>query len=332
MNKHSYLKYLAPCLIAALLCSAPLRGEEKKPDGGTSSIGIGFVVWYAWWDPFFKRDISTKFTVNEFHAGLKTRPISSFLYGPVLTFTIKSSWTISSLFVYGNGYRPRSSDWAGTPVTPISNYAQATARVAKYDLDISLGYNVHQYVRLFAGCKVQGYTHREKLYDLDVGSMSNHGMQRIGADATNVGPGAGLQVTVPLVESLFLTGGVSGLYMRGSINARADHAYETQLVKIREQERYNIAGFNSVLSLAYVVRVAGLTIAAGGRYQYLKYFEDGFRDSIISGPGFDLVSQYIQQILVSRLRERHYNRKTDQFYGATFSVIYSVDFPNASRG
>lgn len=331
-NRHA--KYLILFITAALLLASPLLAEEKQsPPRSTSSFSIGMIVWYAWWDPFFKNDISTKFSINYLHTARRTRPASSFLYGPTLSFTIKSRWSISALFVYGNSYRMKTSGlgMVPDPVTPSINYAQASARIEKYDVDLTLAYSVHRYVRVFAGCKVQGYRHRETLTDLDLGTMTNHGRQKIGADAVNVGPGAGIQVTVPLVDSLFLTGGASGLYLRGSIAGRADHAYVTQLVKIREKQQYNIAGFNSVLSLAYMIRAAGLTIAAGGRYQYLKYFADGFDDSIVYGPGFNPVAQYLQQKLVANLREQHYNRKADQFYGVTFSVTYSVDFPEAQQ-
>lgn len=333
MRKDCNVKYLILCITAALLLAAPLKAEDQSSADNRSSFSIGAIVWYAWWDPFFKNDISTKFTVIYPHTGRRTAPSSAFLYGPSMTFTIKSRWSISALFVYGDGYRMKTSDWAykPDPVTPSLNYGQASARVAKYDFDMALAYSVHSYVRIFAGCKVQGYRHRETLQDLDLGSGINHGLQKIGGDAVNVGPGAGIQVTVPLVDSLFLTGSVSGLYLRGSIDARADHAYMTNLVRIREKQLYNIAGFNSALSLAYMIRAAGITIAAGGRYQYLKYFADGFSDSILWGPGYNPIQQYLQELLVGKLRERHYNRKADQFYGVTFSVIYSVDFPDAPR-
>ncbi len=333
MRKDRHIKYLILFITAALILAAPLKAEEQSSTNNRSSFSIGAIVWYAWWDPFFKNDVSTKFSVIYPHAGRRTAPSSAFLYGPSMTFTIKSRWSISALFVYGNGYMMKSSDWAykPDPISPSLNYGHASARVAKYDFDMALAYSVHPYIRIFAGCKLQGYRHRETLWDLDLGFLTNHGWQKIGGDAVNAGPGAGIQITVHLVDSLFLTGSVSGLYLRGSIDARADQVYMTNLIKFREKQLYHIAGFNSVLSLAYMIRAAGITIAAGGRYQYLKYFADGFSDSIQWGPGFNPIEQYFQELLVGKLREKHYNRKADQFYGVTFSVIYSVDFPDATR-
>ncbi len=180
----------------------------------------------------------------------------SLLYGPVLALGFAPKWSLTAVFLYGV-YDYEMSPGESEPLR-------------RYDSDIALNYSINRYVKLFGGVKVMGYT-----FD----SGSHYG----------AGPALGLGVTLPLSDSLFLLGNVSGVYGFG----REEH---DQGLSSAARE----AGFNSTLALAYYIEPASTTITLGGRYQWfsIKYENDDpdeYADSRIT------------------------------FYGVTFSVVYSFE-------
>lgn len=103
-----------------------------------------------------------------------------------------------------------------------------------------------------------------------------------------LGPGAGVALTLPVGGNLYLIGTAGGFYLRG---------HEGYSNSDGKENEFDIAeyGVNTGVSMAYYIEAASTTVSLGGRYQRMKIkYDDGFSN-------------------------------TSQFYGITFSAIYSFN-------
>jgi hypothetical protein len=182
----------------------------------------------------------------------------SFLYGPVIAIGFSPKWSLTAVFLYG------AYDMEMSPGD--------TQSIKRYDSDTALNYSINRYIKLFGGAKAMGYSWKDG---------SHYG----------VGPALGIGLTLPLSESLFLLGNLSGLYGFG--REEHDEAMGGGSSAARE------AGFNTTLSLAYYIESASTTITLGGRYQWftIKYVDNSDEFS-----GASLM-----------------------FYGVTLSAVYSFE-------
>jgi hypothetical protein len=110
----------------------------------------------------------------------------AFIYGPILTLGFSPKWALSGVFLYGKFDQTSTGGGPG--------------EISRFDSDVTLNYSVSQYFKVFAGLKYMGYTFDE-------------------GDHTGYGPGFGISIVVPVSDSLFLLGSLSGLYIWGSHNA-----------------------------------------------------------------------------------------------------------------
>lgn len=180
----------------------------------------------------------------------------TFLYGPMFALGFAPRWSLTAVFLYG------VYDY---PMTPGE-----TEPLRRYDSDIALNYSINRYIKVFGGAKVMGYA-------FDQGSYYG------------AGPALGLGLTLPLSDSLFLLGNVSGVYGFG----REEHDGGSSS-DARE------LGFNTTFSLAYYIESASTTITLGGRYQWFNI--DYEKDDPNEFPESNIT-----------------------FYGITFSVVYSFE-------
>ncbi len=182
----------------------------------------------------------------------------SLLYGPVVAIGFSPKWSLTAVFLYG------MYDMEMSPGNSES--------IRRYDSDTALNYSINRYVKLFGGVKAMGYNWADG---------SHYG----------VGPALGVGLTLPLSDSVFLLGNLSGLYGFG--REKHDASMGGGSSAARE------AGFNSTLSLAYYIESASTTITLGGRCQW---FTIDYDDN--SG---------------------EFSRATLMFYGITFSAVYSFE-------
>lgn len=180
-----------------------------------ADLSVGATAWYTAWD--YEDDVDS---------GVKYDP--SFLYGPVLSASFTKDLGMSFVFLYGQFDMDTGSN---------------TMKLNRYDSDLTLNYRVGNYIKLFAGAKLMGFT-----WDPDGKHMA-------------IGPGAGMSTTIPLGGDFFILGYISGMYLRGDEDGAKGVSYH---------EKANEYGGNASLSLAYYIQSASTTISLGGRYQQLK--------------------------------------------------------------
>lgn len=310
MNKTPLAFTLAAMLLAGL--ASPLRAG--------AGFSIGANAWYVQWIPAWSDgklflppgtlplsgNYSSRLTTNTF----KTDP--AFLYGPSLALSINRV-SFTSVFMYGRLTSLSTGLIKSFPFfMPLSRYHRT---IDRFDSDSTIGYRVHDAVRLFLGFKYQGYRYLERLYYLNA-TTTMEGMYNSRGRATmdSFGPGMGVGFTIPLHRNLFLLNTLSASCLFGSEKYRIKRhivltfptGYFIPLGQFSGEKFYSITG-NGSLALAYYIEKAGLTLALGFRYQGQFYLQN---------PG--------------RARFYNYNRKFDHSYGATVSLTYS--FSAGKRG
>ncbi len=304
MNKTPLAFTLAAMLLAGL--ASPLRAGV--------GFSIGANAWYVQWIPAWSDgklflppgtlpengNYSTRLTTNTF----KTDP--AFLYGPSLALSIKRM-NITSVFMYGRLNSLSTGPFASDFFLMAGSRYHRT--IDRFDSDSTIGYRVHDAVRLFLGFKYQGYRYLERVYYVTV-TPGMEGMYNSRGRATmdSFGPGLGVGFTIPLHRNLFLLNTLSASCLFGSEKYRIKRhivltfnpaGYFIPLGQFSGEKFYSITG-NGSLALAYYIEKAGLTLALGFRYQGQFYLQN---------PG--------------RGRFYNYNHKFDHSYGATVSLTYS---------
>lgn len=163
------------------------------------------------------------------HSENDTKFDPALLYGPALSFKFTDDYNLTFVFLYGKFDMTES----GT-----------TREISRSDSDLILNYRLNGYFKIFAGGKYMAY---------EMPDFKHRGL----------GPGAGISAVFPVVNSFYILGNISGLYLWGK------HEQEDQTEGTRKDD-YNEYGMNSSLSLAYYIEPASVTLSLGGRYQYFK--------------------------------------------------------------
>ena len=115
--------------------------------------------------------------------------------------------------------------------------------------------------------------------------------------------GAGIGVTVPLSQSVFLLVNVSGIFLYSAFEGMEDDFDNDQ------KWVYTSYGANGSLSLAWYVDSMTTTISLGARYQYLHNNRNSRRSDAITDPD----------------DTDPFDGNADRFYGLTFSAVYSFE-------
>ncbi|HPV98662.1 MAG TPA: hypothetical protein PLZ78_12595 [Spirochaetota bacterium] len=259
-------------------------------------VSIGPAVWYAWWTPAFwkewsRGDADDTVTKRDFN--------STFLFGPALAVSFSPKWSLTGVFMWTGWYRAEK-----TKIDVGDNQrSEDSLDISKYDLDTALNYTINRYCKLFGGVKYQGYTYRDrgKDYDLTTGVLLDSYSNRL--YWRSIGPGAGIGVTVPLSQSVFLLVNVSGIFLYSAFEGMEDDFDNDQ------KWVYTSYGANGSLSLAWYVDSMTTTISLGARYQYLHNNRNSRRSDAITDPD----------------DTDPFDGNADRFYGLTFSAVYSFE-------
>ncbi|MBN2079025.1 MAG: hypothetical protein JW838_08660 [Spirochaetes bacterium] len=303
-------------LVAFIMTFMLLAGHSSALRAGVG-FSIGATAWYTQWLPAWndgKLFLPPLLMENmPFSMPIKTNTFKTdpaFLYGPSLALSINRV-SITSVFMYG---RLTSLSTGYFPSLPFLIAASRYHRsIERFDSDSTVGYRVHDAVKLFLGFKYQGYRYNEKLYYLSVtpgmeGKFDSKGK----ATMDSFGPGMGIGFTIPLYNNLFLLNTLSVSFLFGSekynINWNVlipldDSPWSTP-GRFSGEKFYTVTG-NGGLSLAYYIEKAGLTLAMGFRYQVQYYLQNAGKRKFYD-----------------------YNHKFDHSYGATLSVVYSFSTEN----
>jgi hypothetical protein len=273
-------------LLAVAISTTPARALD---------LSIGPAVWYSWWTPAFWE----QWNGDADDTVLKKDINSTFLFGPALALSFSPKWSLTGVFMWTGWYKAENAKID----VGDNERNEEHLDISKYDLDTALNYTVNRYCKLFGGVKYQGYTYRsrEEEYDLTTGVLlelySNRFYWR------SIGPGAGIGITVPLSQSFFLLGNVSGIFLYSTFRGMEDDSGNgIEFV-------YSSYGVNGSLSVAWYIDSMSTTISLGARYQYLynnrnSRRADAFTDPDDSDP---------------------FDGSADRFYGFTFSAVYSFE-------
>lgn len=291
-------------IVVSALFSAPLMAADTnnatKP---TPRFSAGPMLWYAWWSPqkyFLTNSDTARVTAGKSFSMRN----SSIIYGPALSYRISDRWSMTAVFmfcIHGQYSAGGSSLTLGQQLTPTITRTTIT-RMNRYDADLTFGYSLNRYFRLFIGTKGQAFTHEGNyrvilLFPAYSFSLPLFGFVR--ARSVSVGAGSGVGVTVPLGAGFFFQSAVSVIAMPGEFMKVKGHLLRDRAVLLSY-------GGNATVSFAYVIDRANITISLGGRYQILSYalLKDDY--SILGG------------MYASALKG-----DSDQFYGLLLSVLFS---------
>jgi hypothetical protein len=247
-----------------------------------ASVGLGATVMCAWWDSAGKAYLM---------GGSKVDPEPAAAGGPFLTAQINDTWGLNIGYTYGK--------FTWNVATPLIGYKSEDER---HDLDFIVSAAVHRYVKLFFGAKYWG-TKSDMTTRLVLIPMGSSFMYHRG------GPGAGIGLSLPLGAGFYLMPNISSVFMFGRITEAMGGPLGSLVGKFMERTGSNgvtmYFGLNSTLSLAYNIEKANLTLALGGRFQYL----------------------WIYFIEAERL-----GNGNDMYAGITFSAMYTFNIPGNGAG
>ncbi|HQL83878.1 MAG TPA: hypothetical protein PK307_16885 [Spirochaetota bacterium] len=249
-----------------------------------ASIGLGASVWCAWWESM----VPSQASLSGGSSGIE--PVPAAAGGPNLSVQFNDTWGLNLSYLYGKFKLDKSS--------PLIGYKMEAAR---HDLDFIVSAAVHRYVRIYFGAKYWGYMvdMRTNLLFFSYGSrITRH----------QGGPGLGLGLTLPLGAGFHLLPNVSGVFMFGTIDPQNNGLIGQAINRIFKSTDTNSVvmyyGINATLSLAYHIEKANLTLAIGGRFQYLWLYLIESESTIDSN---------------------------DMFAGINFSAMYMFDIPGQGK-
>ena len=290
----------------------------------TTRLNIGGQVWHANWDCYQKDFYS--YTIHRYSTLYsRYRMPWATLYGPFVSLDLGMKWSISSAFMYTDQFVVNSKYIATYKPDILKKQHH---EFIKYDYDLLVKYSVVRSLSFFAGFKLQGYSSEGGTDTLALTYVARTWMtQRVSAP----GAGAGLGITIPLHEDLYLLANGSSVYLKKTSEKKWKHLLvPSSLAGIypglgKSRVHYDAFGASSSLSLAYYVKPAHLTIALGFKHQSLYHVmrKSDFRSYYTSSSLLENM-----QILAQTRMEvwRGINKKFDHFYGVYASVVYSINF------
>lgn len=257
MKKYVIRLWALLIMAGAFTTSTPYaRGENAERDGGRENdaahketedverlrFSLGVNLWYCWWRPVFSQVRIDRY-LNLGRINPTIDPTLQF--GPALSLEINRSWAIEALFTYADYPVLVNKVWPlEIPLRP-----KRESRARRYEAEVTAARRIYKnMVSFHAGLKYLGHDSRV-IYLRRYLLKPNHG-----------GIIAGFDLAVPLVQRLSFLVSLSGIVMAGRERTGVSAA----------------AGGIFTGSFAYAVAGTGMTIAIGGRVQYLDYF--GSRD------------------------------------------------------
>ncbi len=254
----------------------------------------GVMAWYAWWQPHFEeelRGVDNPFKRDNpglfgdaYNDSFSVDP--AFLIGPVANARLSDSWSIGIVFLASSEYTGHAGYQVDYLSGPVPYSIETDFKVRRYDTDLTLTHRINQYFGFFAGYKYSHYRGTGSHHVTSLSTSDSYDVERTG---TMHGPGFGINIMLPLVDTFFVSASFSALYMRSRWIYRATN--NTTGVETEEALNRRLWGYNIIAGPGYYSPLMRTTFLAGGRYQYLVDTED--------------------------------SALTDRFYGIIFSAIYS---------
>lgn len=274
------------CLAAALVLSVCPASAD---------ISAGIYSYYVWWRPSFANVYDEMKTTQ------------GFMTGPMVSWSFSENWSLSLLaiitvkefhqaYTADSGTDSFSNDWM----------VKFESDFGKLDIDASVSYSLNSYFKLFSGVKYFFLDFSGGTYKNEITYM---GETRTEENATGAikpepafGLGAGLGISYPLIERLSLGGSASILYypsyaVLNQIVTGPSNPGDIESFFGSEESKSSYVGygFNTTFSISYYIPAIDLSIAPGGRFQFIRFKQTG---------GDELKLQ------------------DDYYYGITLSILY----------
>jgi hypothetical protein len=249
-------KYLSSVILSALMI---FYSSILAIDSHAAEVSIGASVWCAWWSPYWTK----KSEIPSFPA-LKDYPTAA--GGPLLSVKIGATWSVDAAYLYGKfenkraGYIPTIIPLLLIPMVVSISQDRWTER---HELDFKIAKSIHQYVNIFIGIKYSGYFADDQIKIIFFNMKSAN-------DNNYAGPVLGVNLRIPLASTLTLRPAVSWVMQFGTCKPNTGLFYDLyNSISGISRTTVMYYGPDITLSLAYLIRQANITLALGGRFQYL---------------------------------------------------------------
>lgn len=257
VNESSMKKYCSFLILSALMIfSASILPLHSL----AADVSIGAAVWCAWWEPDWMNDPGRP-VLKEF----KGYPTAA--GGPLVSVKIDETWSIDAAYLYGKFEKERKSIYFPINVPlimiPLLISISQDRWVERHEADFLITCSVHQHVNIFIGCKYSGYGIDEKLKIAFYNQQSKN-------DNNYAGPMLGAKFRFPIISTLTLNPTITWVMQFGKWKPNTGLLYEIyNSISGISRATVMYYGPDITLSLAYLIRRANITLALGGRFQYV---------------------------------------------------------------
>ncbi|OHD67658.1 MAG: hypothetical protein A2W19_11330 [Spirochaetes bacterium RBG_16_49_21] len=293
-------------VILALTAATCIRAYAAN---SSVEVKIGGRLWYCWWQPAWSDGVryvtpSAALPVSLPYKTKRYDVASAFMYGFTVSVRFLESWIFSSSLMYGNFFS--KSETPGSHVAlslPALNFSKD---IKMYDIDADLGYQATRYLRVNLRVKTRPYNYIEKGEIAHLSPSGRFSIASAKAEFIDVGPGLGVELSLPLYRSLSLLMSVSGFVLAGSGSYVYDYQYDATpsaitlvLDQFNKESFYSYAG-NGAVALEYYIQPADIALQIGGKYDLIYYRQHRTMKGFLG-----------------------YGGKYDRFYGVSFAAVYS---------
>lgn len=258
----------------------------------SATIGVGLTGYYASWKPAFS---------GAYTDGMELQP--DFLFGPVITLSFFEKWSLGFILLQNlaTGF---DGEWGNSGTGPSGQYLHTVeGPVLRGDIDVSLSYKLSSFFRLFGGFKYydygngnvkahynyNGFDYYEEGEDEPWGTFEFNGS----------GIAAGFTLSHMFTEQFSVSMNNSFVYFFHTyfytdvINPPTV-SYNYYNTSTETEKSGTAYGFNTQLLFSYYFTDSEIALAAGGRFQYLKYSLEGIdmKNDIIFGPVVSAVKYF----------------------------------------
>ena len=204
------------------------------------------------------------------------------LLGPVFSLKFNEDFNLTFVYLYGESDYKYRYNGPGF---------RTDYKSKRHDMDFALNYRLNNYFKVFAGIKYLALDIIPEFFSsYPYAEIYIHGKHK------SFGVGLGLSATFPITENLFLLSTLSGLYLKGLGDEKAEVITSSGGTPQNIKSSFNDYGFNATLSLAYYIAQYGVVISLGGRVQYVttKYDDSNFpfQDTFHNVYGITLTATY----------------------------------------
>jgi hypothetical protein len=249
-------KYFSYFIISALLIfSSSLLPVYSH----AAEVNLGATVWCSWWNAYWMNKSEMPFVPT-----FKGYPTAT--GGPLLSLKINEKWSIDANYIYGKFESDRSGYVPFTvPILmiPLLISISQDRKTERHELDFIISHYIQQYVKIFVGFKYSGYFIDDQIKIIFFTMKSAN-------DNNYAGPVLGATFRIPLVSTLTLDPTITWVMQFGTYQPNTGFLYGIyNSISGISTTALMYYGPEIALSLAYKIKQANITLALGGRFQYL---------------------------------------------------------------